>query len=182
VSGAYSHPLTQSTRWNISAEAHEGSGQTGATHFSYAIEALGAGLALPAGMSLSAEERQIDVDTSHGSLPKIGLSKSWGTHWLTSLGYADSTGGNLNTTYGVARIDFLSAPIQLIAGGSVGHVAPAVLNIEGILLPQARRLTEVFLGLTKPMRHVDVSLLADRIELQGIDRFTVTLTATVHLR
>jgi hypothetical protein len=179
---AYSHPLTQSTRWDISGEAHEGSGQSGTTHFGYAIEALGAGLALPDGVALTAEERQVDVDTSHGSLPKIGLSKVWGTHWLTSVGYADSIGGNLNTEYGVARIDFLSAPIQLMAGGSVGRVAPAVLNIEGVLLPEAHHVTEVFAGVTKPTRHVDITLLGDRIDLQGVDRFTVTLTATVHFR
>jgi len=178
---AYGHALVGQTRWNLSAEAHEGSGAAGATRFGYAIEALGAGLTLPANLTLSAEERQIDVDTSHGSLPKVGLAKAWGTHWLTSLGYAHSSGGNLATEYGLVRIDFLSAPIQLLAGADVGHVAPAVLDIEGILLPQARHLTEVFVGATRPTRHLDISLLADRIDLQGIERYTLTLTATVHL-
>jgi len=182
LNGAYSQPLTQNTRWNISGEVHEGAGQAGSVHFGYAIEALGMGLTLPTALTLSAEERQIDVDTSHGSLPKAGLAKAWGTHWLTSLGYAQSVGGNLGTEYGLARIDFLSAPIQLFAGADYGHVAPAVLDIEGILLPEARRLTEVFAGLTKPTHHLAISLLADRIDLQGIERLTVTLTATVHLR
>jgi len=179
---AYSHALSQRTRWSISGEAHEGSGMSGSKHFGYAIEALGAGLAVPGGLALSVEERQIDVDTSHGSLPKAGLSKTWGTHWMTSVGYAQSSGGNLATQYGLARIDFLSRPIQLVAGGDFGHVAPAVLNIAGILLPQARRLSEEFVGVTRPTRHVDLSLLADRIDLQGIVRLTLTLTATVHLR
>lgn len=179
---AYSHALTQTTRWNISGEAHEGSGQSGSTHFRYAIEAIGGGLAVPGGVTVTAEERQIDVDTSHGSLPKAGLSKAWGTHLLTSFGYAQSTGGNLATQYGLVRFDILSAPIQFVVGGDFGHVAPAVLDIQGILLPQARRLTEEFVGITKPTRHVDLSLLADRIDLQGIVRLTLTLTATVHLR
>ena len=179
---SYSHALTQTTRWNINAEAHEGGGQSGRTHFGYAIEALGGGLAVPGGVTVTAEERQIDVDTSHGSLPKAGLSKAWGTHLLTSIGYAHSTGGNLATQYGLARIDILSGPIQFVVGGDFGHVAPAVLDIQGILLPQARRLSEEFVGITKPTRHVDLSLLADRIDLQGIVRLTLTLTATVHLR
>jgi hypothetical protein len=179
---AYSHALTQSTRWNINGEAHEGSGQSGTTHFGYAIEALGAGLTVPGGVTLSAEERQIDVDTSHGSLPKAGLSKAWGTHLLTSIGYAQSTGGNLATQYGIVRIDIISRPVQFVLGGDAGHVSPAVLDIQGILLPQARRLSEEFIGITKPTRHVDVSLLGDRIDLQGIVRLTVTLTVTVHLR
>lgn len=182
LTAAYTHALTSSTRWNISAEAHEGAGQSGEHHWRYGIEALGAGLSVPGGLALSAEERQIDVYNSHGSLPKASLAKSWGSHWLTSIGYAQSEGGNLSTRYGLARIDFLSAPIQLFVGGDAGHVAPAVLDIEGILLAQARRLTEVFAGLTRPNRHVDFSLLGDRIDLQGIVRLTVTLTATVHLR
>lgn len=185
---AYGHALTSNSRWNISAEAHEGVGQTqgtarsGTLHWRYGIEALGAGLSVPGGVTLSAEERQIDVYNSHGSLPKAGLAKSWGSHWLTSIGYAQSEGGNLSTQYGLARIDFLSAPIQLFVGGDAGHVAPAVLNIEGVLLPEARKLTEVFAGLTRPNRYVDFSLLGDRIDLHGIVRLTVTLTATVHLQ
>jgi hypothetical protein len=179
---AFGHALTSNTRWNISAEAHEGAGQSGNVHFGYAIEAGGLGLTVPTGLTLSAEERQIDVDTSHGSLPKVGLAKAWGPHWLTSIGYASSVGGNLSTEYGVARVDFLSAPIQVFVGGDTGHVAPAVLDIEGILLPEARHLTEVFVGFTKPSRRVDFSLLADRIDLTGIARLTITLTATVHLR
>jgi hypothetical protein len=187
LTAAFSHALTSTMRWNVSGEAHEGAGQSaagpsGSKSFGYEIEAVGAGLSVPTGLTLSAEERQIDVDTSHGSLPKIGLAKAWSPHWLTSIGYAASAGGNLSTEYGVARVDYLGTPIQVFAGGDAGHVAPAVLNIEGILLPQARRLTEVFVGLTKPSRYADFSLLADRIDLHGIERLTVTLTATVHLR
>ena len=179
---SYSHALTQSSRWNINGEAHEGSGQSGRTHFGYAIEALGAGLTVPGGVTLSAEERQIDVDTSHGSLPKAGLSKAWGTHLLTSIGYAQSVGGNLATQYGLARIDIITSPIQFVLGGDFGHVSPSVLDIQGILLPQARRLSEEFVGLTTPTQHADFSLLADRIDLQGVVRLTLTLTATVHFR
>jgi hypothetical protein len=179
---AYSHALTQSSRWDISGEAHEGSGQSGRTHFGYAIEAVGGGLTVPGGVTLSAEERQIDVDTSHGSLPKAGLSKAWGTHLLTSIGYAQSVGGNLATQYGLARIDIISRPVQFVLGGDFGHVSPSVLDIQGILKPFARRLSEEFVGVTTPTRHADFSLLADRIDLQGIVRVTLTLSATVHFR
>ncbi len=180
--GSFSHPLTSSTRWIVSAEADEGEGQTGAVHYGYGIEALDGGLVMPAGVTLSAEERQIDVDTSHGSLPKVGLAKAWGTHVLTSASYAQSVGGNLATRYGLFRVDVFTAAINLLAGGDVGHVSPAVVNIQGVLLPEARELTEVFFGLTRPSRRVDWTLLADDIDLAGIYRFTMTLTATIHLR
>jgi hypothetical protein len=182
LSGSYSHALTRTTLWDISAEVHEGIGQAGSMHFVYGIEAFGGGLSLPSEVSLSAEDRQIDVDTSHGSLPRLGVSKGWGQHWLTSIAYADSVTGNLNTDYGLARVDFLSAPIRLLAGASFGHVSPAVLDIEGIQRPQAQQLREYFVGVTRPSRLVDISLLGDRIDLATLRRYTVTLTATLHLR
>jgi hypothetical protein len=182
VSGAYSHALTVATRWNINGEAHEGAGQSGSTRFKYGIEALGAGLSLPSEVALTAEDRQLDVDTSHGNLPRAGLSKGWGRQWLTSVAYAKSVGGNLATDYGLARIDFISTPVRLLAGASFGHVAPAVLDIQGILRPESQRLTEFFAGVTRPSRIVDLSLLGDRIELASVLRYTVTLTATFHLR
>src|SRR2546430_12568208 len=50
------------------------------------------------------EERQIDVDTSHGSLPKVGFSMLWNRQWLASASYAHSVGGNLGTDLGTVRI------------------------------------------------------------------------------
>src|SRR6202162_968609 len=101
----YSHALTSTTRWNVHGEIHEGAGHTAGESFRYAIEALGAGTSIPGGLALALEERQIDVATNHGSLPKATLSKSWGTRWLTTVAYAYSFGGNLNTEYTLARVD-----------------------------------------------------------------------------
>jgi hypothetical protein len=182
LDGSYGHALTSSTRWNLSVELHEGRGQTGPRRFDYGIEALAGGLSLPGGLTLSAEARQIDVDTSHGSLPKLSVSEALGAHWLASASYAHSSGGNLATEYGLLRVDFLSAPVNLLAGASIGHVAPAVLDIAGVLQPQARRLTEGFFGVTRHVGRVDCAVLADELDLAGIHRFTLTLTATVHLR
>ncbi len=182
LSAAFSHALTTTTRWSLSAEGHEGYGTSGTHRFGYSIAALGGGLTLPAGFAVTAEERQIDVDTSHGSLPKVGVSRAWGTHWLTAVAYARSVGGNLGTEYSLARIDFYGRGFDLLGGGSVGRVAPAVLDINGVLLAQAKPLTEVFFGVTKPLARVDLTLLGDQIDLSGIKRTTVTLTATVHFR
>jgi len=179
---ALSHALTATTRWNVHAEAHEGTGRSDSRPFKYSIVAGGVGAALPGGIAADMEERQIDVDTSHGSLPKLGLAKSWGTHWLTAIAYAHSFGGNLNTSYSLARIDFYGPGFNLLAGGDLGRVSPAVININGVLTAQARHLDEVFFGFTKPLNRIDLTLLADRIDLAGIYRLTLTLDCTVHLR
>jgi hypothetical protein len=182
VNAAYGHAMTANTRWNIYAEAHEGEGRSDDRPFDYGIEAAGFSTSLPDGFGTLLEERQIDVDTSHGSLPKLGLSKSWGTHWLLALAYARSYGGNLDTQYSLARLDFYGPWFNLLAGGSAGHVNPTVLEIDGLLFPQARHLAEVFFGVSKPFKRVEFSLLADDIDLAGIKRFTVTLNCTIHMR
>jgi hypothetical protein len=181
LNAAFTHALTTNSLWSVRAEGHEGAGRSAAHRFGYSIVAAGLGVAVPGGVGFDLEERQIDVDTSHGSLPKVTLSKSWGKHWLTALAYARSYGGNLNTEYGLARIDFYGPGVNLLAGGSVGRVSPAVLSVNGVLQPQARHLKEGFFGITAPLPRVDLTLLADDIDLAGIKRFTVTLNMTVHL-
>ncbi len=184
--GAYGNKFDTNWRWNVRGEAHEGTGRNssalGSSSFDYSIVAAGGGLTTPVGLSFDLEERQIDVSTSHGSLPKITLTQPIGRHLLASLAYAQSFGGNLDTSYGLARVDIFGNGYSFIAGGSLGRVTPAVINIQGILLVEARHLSEVFLGVTKTIAHVDLTLLGDDQDLEGIKRVTLTLNITVHLR
>lgn len=184
--GAYGHALTSDSRWSVHGEAHEGAGRSstgiGSTTFDYSIVAAGAGVTAPGGLTFDLEERQIDVQSTHGSLPKVTLTQPFGKHLLTTLSYAYSVGGNLDTRYGLARVDVLAPGFSVFGGGSVGYVTPAVVNIEGVLLAQARHLSEVFLGVTKPIAHVDLSFLGDDLDLERIKRVTFTLNITVHLR
>ena len=150
-------------------------------HFGYAIEALGAGLSVPGGVSLTAEERQIDVDTSHGSLPKVGLSKAWGTHLLTSIGYAHSTGGNLATQYGLARIDIISGPIQFVLGGDAGHVSPPSSTSKAFCCPKPADSARNSSASPSP-RDTWTSRCSPIASIcRGSCAFTGTLTATVYL-
>jgi hypothetical protein len=184
--GAYGNAITPNSRWNVHGEAHEGVGRsstaTSSSDFDYSIVAAGGGLTVPGGLTFDLEERQIDVSTSHGSLPKLTLAQPFGKHLLTTLSYAQSVGGNLDTSYGLARIDVFGHGYSVIAGGTLGRVTPAVINIQGILLVESRHLSEVFLGFTKTIAHVDLTLLGDNQDLEGIKRATLTLNVTVHLR
>jgi hypothetical protein len=182
LNGAYSHALTDHSTWDFHADAHEGRGESNHRFFGYDIAGAGLGVAVPGGVSLDAEDRWLDVDSSRGFLPKLTLAKSWNTHWLTTLAYARSYTGNLNTSYGLARVDFYGRGFNLLAGGDVGRVAPAVLNIDGVLRAEARNFTEVFAGIGKTISRVDLTLLGDRIDLLGIKHLTVTLDLTIHVR
>jgi hypothetical protein len=182
LNAAYSHPLTATTTWNLHGEIHEGTGHVAEESFRYGIEALGIGSSIPGGFALDLEERQIDVFTSHGSLPKASLAKAWGTRWLTTVALAHSFGGNLNTNYTLARIDYYGSFVNLLAGGSIGRVNPVVLGINGVLEGQTLHSHEAFAGVTKRFGRFDLSLLGDYIDLEGNKHFIGTLTGTWYLR
>jgi hypothetical protein len=182
LNAAYSHPLTQTTRWDIHGEIHEGGGHVAGEPFHYGIEALGVGSSIPGGLAIDFEERQIDVATDHGSLPKVTLAKAWGTHLLTTVAYAHSFGGNLNTNYTLGRIDVYSPVANLILGGSVGRINPVVLSIDGLLQGEILRSNEVFAGLSKRFGKFELSLLGDYIDLEGSKHFIGTLSGTWYLR
>jgi hypothetical protein len=182
LNAAYSHPLTQTTRWDIHGEIHEGGGHVAGAPFRYAIEAFGVGSSIPGGLAIDLEERQIDVATDHGSLPKVTLAKAWGTHLLTTLAYAHSFGGNLNTNYTLARVDLYSPVVNLILGGSIGRVNPVVLSIDGLLQGKTLHSNEVFAGFGKRIGKFELSLLGDYIDLEGNKHFIGTLSGTWYLR
>jgi hypothetical protein len=181
LSGSYSHALTATTRWNVHGEIHEGEGRNAGESFNYGIEAIGAGASIPGGFALDLEERQIDVATDHGSLPKAALSWAAGPRWLATVAYAHSFGGNLNTEYTLARVDYAGGFLNLLGGGSTGHVNPVVISIDGLLEGQSRHLNEAFFGVTKPFHRFDLTLLADEIDLAGSKHFVGTLSGTLHL-
>ena len=185
---SFSHALTTHSRWDLHADVHEGGGENYGLHgapnqtFTYSIAGAGAGLALPGGVAADLEDRYFDVDGTTGYLPKLTLARSWGTHWLTTAAYASSYSGNLDTNYGLLRLDYYGRGYGALGGISVGRVSPAVVDIAGVLRAQARHLTEGFLGVSKTIERVDLSLLGDDIDLLGIRHLTVTLQCTIHLR
>ena len=106
-------------RTSVYAEAHEGAGEIGGTHhFDYSNVAGGVYQSIGTHFSLQLEDRQIDIDTSHGNLPKVGASMLWGTWVQTQAAYQKSVSGNLGTSLGSTRIDFYTKPINLLVGGA----------------------------------------------------------------
>jgi hypothetical protein len=182
--GSLSGALTRGSadaRWSLYGEIHEGSGAIGTRTFDYSILTAGVTRMLPGGFSLQLEERQIDIDTSHGSLPKIGLSLVWNPRLVTGLQYAHSAGGNLGTEVFTARIDYYGRVSSVLVGAALGHTAPAVVNVQGASLPPVPQQREAFLGLSKPFGRVELLLLGDYLKLADSKRFTLTLNCTIHL-
>jgi hypothetical protein len=183
VMGAVTLGAESGPRTSFSGEVHEGSGDIARRNFNYSLVVLGASRTLTKDLSVQLEERQIDIDTSHGSLPKLGFTYAWSRRLQTSLAYAYTVGGNLGTELFSARVDFFGKRAGFLAGGATGRGAPAVVNLQtGTIEQPALRLKQVFVGVSKPFARANLQLVVDYLDLAGNRRTTLTLTCTLPLR
>lgn len=169
-------------RLNLYAEAHQGAGDIGTRRFGYSVEAAGAVQSIGPRFSLQLEDRQFDIGSAHGNLPKLGASLAWSPQLLTTLAYAYTVGGNLGTKLLSVRIDKYSARVNWLAGGAFGPASPAVLNLETGFVQPGKRLNEGFVGLSMPMSHGKLTLVADYQDLAGTRRAILTLSYLLDLR
>jgi hypothetical protein len=163
-------------------EAHEGAGDIGAQGFDYSVITAGVLASPTAWLTIQLEERRIDVSTSHGNLPKLGLSFRVAHPLLVSVSYADTAGGNLGTQLTTLRLDYVGQALNALAGGATGRAAPAVLNLLGQIVQPSPRLSELFAGVGGPLGRATWQLLADYTDLEGFKRTTVTLSCSLPLR
>ncbi len=171
----------QTVKASLYAEAHLGSGETGGEGFRYTNVAGGVITAPASWLSVQLEERYIDIQPSHGNLPKLGLSFHLSPALLTSLSYAQSFGGNLGTKLGTARVDYAAPRFSWLVGAAYGPVAPRVLNLIGQTVGPPKTLKEGFVGAGKTFGRTDWQLIGDYQDLEGFKRTTITLNCTVHL-
>ncbi len=180
-------------RWSFAAEANYGSGRIDTRSFDHATESAAVGLIFPGGLTVQLEDRQIDIDTTHGNLPKASLSYLWNPHWVTTASYSRSVTGNLGTELVGGRIDYYShtgaggsLPFNLFVGGAGGQAAPAVFNLQTGLVQPGRTMLALFAGLTKPFSRAELTLVGDYLNLSGkpsdTERLTLTLSCAIYLR
>jgi hypothetical protein len=163
-------------------EAHLGAGNISEEAFHYRVLAGGLLTTLNSWLTTQLEERYIDIDKSHGNLPKIGFSVRPTLQLMATLSYAQSFGGNLGTRLGTLRLDYVGTHFSLLAGGAYGPVAPFVINIDtGQLVVPAAILREGFVGVGKTLGRTDWQLLGDYQSIEGLRRTTITLNCTLHL-
>jgi len=167
---------------HLYAEAHEGAGDIGTHAFHYSLAAAGVLGSLTPRLSVQLEERRIDIDTSHGNLPKVGLSFGVTPQLLASVSYAHSLGGNLGAKLTTVRLDYSAKGLSALAGVVWGPAAPAVFNLLGQVVQPGPSLKEGFAGIGKPVGRTDWLLVGDYQDVAGTRRTTITLACTVHLR
>ena len=170
-------------RTHLYVDAHEGAGDVGNHAFHYSVASLGLlGLLTPE-LTLQLEERYIDIDKSHGSLPKLGLTYRVTLELSASVSYAKSFRGNLGTRLVTGRMDYTGVSFNAMAGLAGGPAAPAVIfSGPGVnLVAPGPRLREGFVGIGKTFGRADWLLLGDYQDVSGTRRTTITVNCTVHL-
>ncbi len=154
-------------RYTFYGEAHEGAGDDGNKAFKYRLEAVGLSGTYFHRFTATVEDKQVNVETTHGNLPKLALSYLWNPHIQTQLSYQYSFGGNLGTRLTSGRIDIYGRGVNFIAGGAAGQASPSLLG-QLLTLPP-HHLTEGYLGLTKPLPRLrsELTLIIDYQHLSG---------------
>lgn len=169
------------SRFTLIGEYYNGKGDDVGRKFDYQVGVLGISQSLTNKVSVQLETRQIDIDTTHGNLPKLGLTYVWSPRFITNISYADSVSGNLGTQLTSARFDYYGKYVNVLLGGATGEANPAVLVLQpGVVLP-ASYSNEYFLGFSKPFKRAEVQLLGDLLEVSGSKKYTVTLSVIAYL-
>jgi len=168
-------------KWSVYGGAHIGTGDEPVRTFDYRLGEVGAILPLYRKLSLQVEDKQIDIDTTRGNLPKVGLSLSWTSRLQTSLAYARSVSGNLGTDLTTGRLDYYGSAAHFILGGAAGPASTVVLNLPpGFNFP-SRNLREGFIGFSHAFKRTEILVLGDYLKIGDSKRLTLTLSYTLHL-
>jgi hypothetical protein len=177
-------------RYNVYGDVHEGAGVDTSHSFRYEIEDAGIIGTFYHKLSAQLEDKRVDVESTHGNLPKAALSYLWGPHLLTTASYQQSVSGNLGTRIESARVDIYAAKMTFFVGAALGPASPAIFDIETSavnkgprILAPARELHEEYVGLSKPFArwHSELIVSADYLDLSGIARASLTLTYIFHI-
>ncbi|MEO8467017.1 MAG: hypothetical protein ABI640_16915 [Gammaproteobacteria bacterium] len=183
VTGAVSHTSAGGRKLTFQGEVQRGSGDEGGRSFSYRSTSAGITRAVTDRVSLRFESREIDIDRTHGNLPRLGLSVVWNAHFLTDVAYARSVSGNLGTELVSTRTDYYGARFKLLFGAAFGEAAPSVVNLQpGLALPDNSNLREAFFGVSKPLAHGEFLAVVDHLALGGNERSTLTISYAIPLR
>lgn len=169
------------SRSNFYFEGKNGSGEDDVHDFTYAMYTVGLIQNVTRQFAILIEDKQVDIDTTHGNLPKLGIQYLWSPSLLTQAAYAHSLTDSLGTRLWSARADYYGKKVNLFAGGATGHASPVVINFQTGLPIPGFKTHEGFVGITKPFSRADITVLADYIKIGDLERVTLTLNGIVRL-
>ena len=185
----FSHGFGEAARrTTLYVEAREGAGKDNVHSYEYSIVAVGAYQNLTRQLTLQLEDKQINVDTADGNLPKLGLQYLWNPRLSTTISYSHSISGSLGTRIGSARIDGYGKTMTFFAGIANGQASPIIVgrqespSVPGTPNVPAKILHEYFLGAGRNFSRADTTLALDYVRLGGSDQVRLTFNCILHKR
>jgi len=180
---SFNHGFGESQdRTNVYFESSTGSGHDTLHNYDYLIGAVGVYQSLTKQLTLQLEDKQINVDTSHGNLPKLGLQYLWSPHFSTSLAYAYSVSGSLDTKLAMARVDGYMKTMNLFAGIANGQAAPIVTGLPPGTPVPGFILHQYYVGAGRTFSRADATAVIDYVRLGTSNHWTLTFNAMLHQR
>jgi hypothetical protein len=163
---------------HVLAEVHQGAGDIGSHAFHYSMMVAGLAGTLTPRLGYLLEERRIDIDTSHGNLPKFGLTLRVTPRLQATASYAHSAGGNLGTRLTSLRFDYAGNRHRGLVGVVRGPAAPVVFDLARHEVLPGDSLTDAYAGFGFTAGRTAWLLVADYQEVAGSIRSTVTLNCS----
>lgn len=170
------------SRTTFVGEALYGEGDDDGREFDYQVYAGSITQGITTKLSFEVEARDFDIDTTHGLLPKLGVSYLWSPRFLTYVSYAKSVSGNLGTELTTGRIDYYGSAVNLKLGGASGRANPTVIlfGLDDRRIP-ATRTHQAYAGIGKTFKRGEFQFLVDYLETGDVEKVTVTLSFTAYL-
>lgn len=159
----------------VQGEASAGGGRADGASFSYLVLVARLHYRLASAAYLGLEERYIDIAATHGHLPKVSALIVASPALSADIGYARSAGGNLDTEFATARIDWQTRTARLFGGFVRGRIAPTVVNVDVGAGAPSKALREWFLGIAVPVSRIELTVSTDTIKLTDVRRQIVTV-------
>jgi hypothetical protein len=184
-----SHGFGEATaRTNLYLEGNEGTGKDRRHDYDYSIWGVGVYQNLTRQLILQLEDKQVDVDTARGNLPKVGVQYLWSPALATSLGYSHSFNDTIQmrTRLLTGRIDGYTKTVNLFVGAANGQTAAILINPSSTNQTLAGNrpsiLHEYYAGFSRPFSRADTTVALDFSRLNANNHWTLTFNATLHKR
>ena len=159
----------------LQGEVSAGGGRGDGGNFSYLIVLARLYYQVAPALYLGVEDRYVDIAAAHGHLPKVSALIVASPAVSADLGYSRSVGGNLDSDFFSARIDWQTPVARLFGGVVSGNIAPPIVNVDVGATAPSGALREWFVGLAVPISRFEVTMSVDMITLSDTRRQIITL-------
>jgi hypothetical protein len=177
--GRFGAAVKVSPRVTVQGQTSVGGGSTAGSRFKHLTLRGDLSTQATPRVSVTFGDEYISVAAAHGHLFRAGTAVRVSQRAAVDVTYATSIGGNLNTTFMVARVDHAAAALSVSAGVALGRTTPEIVSLTGTTSGGSQALRQVFAGISRPMGRVDLRVAIDVLRLATVTRSTLTFAVVV---